>query len=206
MELDQQIDKAAEWNTEFRKLIDGEALSTPNDSTKIRVSVSGPLLLHSLELYQGIIVLVDNKLFGSALALLRPHFEAHVRGVWFQWCATENQIKLFLRENRMPMSLGKLIKKIEQVDVYSDEELSSLYAKIKNQLHDYTHGGVAQVMAKISGNEIVSNYNPKLIAEVVMFSSTIVYLTTLAIARIKGNDELAIKLATINQRIYGKAS
>ena len=90
MELDQQINNAVEWNTELRKLIDGESLSTPDDSAKVKVSVSGPLLLHSLELYQGIIVLVDNKLFGSALALLRPHFEAHVRGVWLQWCATEN--------------------------------------------------------------------------------------------------------------------
>ncbi|WP_461570869.1 DUF6988 family protein [Thiobacillus sp.] len=198
--LDQELLKAVEWLNESNQLIDGVSFSTTNRS---RVSVG---LLHlSLEHQQGIIALGDHGIFGSALALFRPQFEAYVRGVWFHWCASDNQIETFLGGGEPP-KIGSLIKSVEQLDGYEGNALSKVKSEVWRTLNDYTHGGAIQVKARNNKDEIAYNYNPDHLAGVIQGSVGLAYSASVAIARIADEPTLATELMGLHQRIYAYAA
>lgn len=199
MALNQQLTLAAEWLNESNELIDGASFPPTNRS---RVSVG---LLHlSLEHQRGIIALADHGIFGSALALFRPQFEAYIRGEWFQWCATENQVEAFLA-GREPPKIAELINSVERLEGYEDNPLTKMKAEVWKTLNDYTHGGAIQVKARNAKDEIAYNYNPDHIAGVVQAAAGLAYSTGVAIAKIAENPELATALMALHRRIYAPA-
>ena len=68
--------------------LDGLTLAEPCK----RAYLSGACLHASIEHGMAIFVLVDENLYGSALALLRLQFEAYVRGMWLAQCAADSEI------------------------------------------------------------------------------------------------------------------
>ena len=52
-------------------------------------TISSSFYSLSLEHHRSVIVLVEQKLYGSASALLRSLFEAYIKGMWFYYCATD---------------------------------------------------------------------------------------------------------------------
>ena len=94
-------------------LLDGVDFETSNRS---RISVS---LLHlSIEHQKGIHVLVGNNVIGSAFALLRPQFEAYVRGLWYNRCSTEKDLEKFISGNEPPR-INDLISSIEETQGFT---------------------------------------------------------------------------------------
>jgi hypothetical protein len=199
MALDKQITKAVEWLNESNKLLDIALFSA---MSRVRVSVG---LLHlSLEHQGGIIALVDHQMFGSALALFRPQFEAYVRGVWFGWCASDDEVATFLKGDEPP-KIRPLIEAVEQLEGYEGNALSKIKAKVWSAMNDYTHGGTMQVKARSTKDDIAHNYNPAHIAGVVQSSVGLAYSASVAIAKIAENPDLANKLMALHKRIYANA-
>lgn len=199
MPLDQQITKAVEWLNESSELIDGAAFATTH---RTRVSVG---LLHlSLEHQRGIIALADHGIFGSALALFRPQYEAYIRGVWFYWCASDGQIETFL-SGEEPPKIRYLIEEVEKLEGYEGKALSKVKAEIWATLNDYTHGGAIQVKARNAQDEITNNYNPDHIGGVVQATVGLAYSAGAAMAKIGENPELANGLMALHKRIYTDA-
>ena len=110
MRLNDDITISAKWLDECDSRIDGAKLP---DDTRHRVSAS---LLHlALEHHGAIQVLVSyepSPLYGSAAALLRPQFEACIRGIWYHRCASEQDLDRFTR-GAEPLAISKLINDIE---------------------------------------------------------------------------------------------
>ena len=52
----------------------------------------------SLEYQKAIVLLIENKLIGSAFSLVRLQFEAYIRGLWLIRCATEPEIEKFKQD------------------------------------------------------------------------------------------------------------
>jgi len=203
MELDQQIAKATEWIEESNKLIEG----TPVPATE-RARVSTTLLHLSLEHCRGIISLVEQEIYGSGCALLRPQLEALVCGLWFYGCAQDEQVKSFLKDRRQPPRFGCLIKELEQLERYGHKTLSKIKKKIWPLLNDYTHGWIQQDMARNTKDEIVSAYDPENVARDVCLSVGFALAAGVGIA-INVNDTeytgLENKLTALYQHIYGNA-
>ena len=201
MELDQQIAKAIEWIEESNKLIEGSPVPTTE-----RARASTTLLHLSLEHCHGIISLVEQEIYGSACALLRPQLEAFVCGIWFHGCAQEKQVKSFLKDGRQPPRFGCLIKEVEQLERY--KPLSKIKKEIWPLLNDYTHGWIHQVIARNTKNEIVSAYDPEDVARTVRLSIGLALAASAGIA-MNVNDteytELENKLKALYQNIYGIA-
>jgi hypothetical protein len=197
MDLTEQITKAIEWIEKSLSLIDGVTFDTTN---RARVSIA---LLHlSLEHQRGIVVLTDNEAYGSSLALFRPQFEAYVRGVWFQWCSQEKDIESFLA-GKEPEKIGVLIEAVEKLEGYEGAELSRIrQGEIWKSLNDYTHGGVIQVKARNTKDEIAYNYNSKHISNVIKASVALAYSAGVAIAKITNDEKLANALMTLHKQIY----
>lgn len=199
MALTEQIAKAVEWLNESNAFIDGASFTTTN---RARLSVG---LLHlSLEHQRGIIALADNQIYGSALTLFRPQFEAYVRGVWFHWCASDQQVSSFLEGNE-PDRIQVLIDAVEKLEGHEGKALSQIKAEVWKTLNDYTHGGAIQVKARNTKDEIADNHNPDHIAGLVQASVGLAYSAGAAIAKIADNAELANNLMALHKRIYANA-
>lgn len=70
----------------------------------------------ALEYQKAIVLLVANKLYGSALALARLIFEAYARGIWLQMYASETEIEKF-KKDELKKSLIRLSAKLSTAKV-----------------------------------------------------------------------------------------
>jgi hypothetical protein len=181
---------------ECARLIDGVSFETTN---RLRVAVS---LLHlCVEHQKGIHVLVDHGFAGSAFALVRPQFEAYVRGVWFHRCATEAQVADFLSGGEPP-KINTLLEALEKVDAFSDGRLTMLKSAVWRNLNDFTHGGAIQVKARNTPDEIVGNYRPEHVSGLLQTAATLSFLGGVAIAAAVANVQMANEMLTVHNRLY----
>ncbi len=196
MVLESQLEKSAEWMKECGSLVDGVSFETTN---RLRVSVS---LSHlCVEHQKGIHVLVEYGVIGSAFALFRPQFEAYLRGVWFHRCATDAQVSDFLAGEKPP-KFGDLIGAVQKLEGYEEGILGKFKKEIWRNLNDFTHGGAIQVKARITKDEIISNYRPEHIAGLLQSAATLSLLAGSSIASAVNSNELANNLLSLYQRLY----
>lgn len=87
------------------------------------------------------------RLTGSAFALLRPTFEAFVRGLWLRHCATDSEIADFANDDEIE-KIDKLLQEIESKDGYDVGVLSYIKKSAWSAMCSYTHGGIFQAVSK----------------------------------------------------------
>lgn len=186
------------WIEECEALLDRIDFETTD---RARVSVS---LLHlSLEHQKSISLLSGSpgNLNGSSLALLRPQFEAYVRGLWFNRCASEAEIDGFIKGTEPPR-INKLIEAIEKTPGFMHGELMHKKTSVWRALNDYTHGGVTQVKARNSGNQIIQNYSEEHLLWLLNFSSYLGLLAGIEISGVANNSGIAGKLLAMHKSIF----
>ena len=124
MPLEKAIEQSRRWMIDVATLVDGTTFDT---TTRSKISVS---LQHlSIEHHTGIHTLVDHGVLGSAFALFRPQFEAYVRGVWYHFCATEDDLLRFLSGSQPP-HIDTLIEQLERRGAFSEGNLRRMKAKL----------------------------------------------------------------------------
>lgn len=114
-----------------------------------RANISVSLLHLSMGHQRGIHTLVDKGIDGSAFALLRPQFEAYVRGLWFSRCSKDTDVSNFI-SGKEPPKIKQLIANIETTDGYKNGALGRKKSKLWKYLNDLTHGGFFQVASRNS--------------------------------------------------------
>jgi len=200
MPLDTALAQSEQWMKERVSLTDGITFETTN---RLRVAVA---LLHlSLEHQTGIHSLVNLGVIGSAFALLRPQFEAYVRGVWYHRCATDTQVSLFTG-GEQPPKIDVLIEEIEKLEAFDEKLLSSTKRQIGPYLNDFTHGGTTQVKARCTVDEIAQNYREEHIANLLTATASWSLLAGVALAAAVGTEALARQLHFTFRGVYGPAA
>ncbi len=188
MPISPALTKSKSWMIRCASIIDGVSFQTSNRN---RVAVS---LYHlCIEHHTGIHTLVDNNVYGSAFALVRPQFEAFVRGAWYHRCASDNQIDKFLRGGEPP-PIKEQIETLEALDGFSGGFLKGIKDNAWKNLSDFTHGGAIQVKARNTTDEVVSRYKSEHVAGIVSMSVTLSLLAAVGISAVAGDDMLATKL------------
>ena len=199
MPLERALERSDQWMRECASLVNGASFDTTN---RLRVAVS---LLHlCIEHQTGIHSLVNLGVIGSAFALLRPQLEAYVRGIWYHRCATDQQVTAFLG-GAEPPKIGALIGALQTLDGFDAVLLNDLKKKVWRNLNDFTHGGTIQVKARISMNEIASNYKYEHIAGLLASAATFSLLAGVGLAAAIGSESLAQGLYAAYHRIYETA-
>lgn len=200
MPLDTALAQSEQWMTDRVALTDGITFETTN---RLRVAVA---LLHlSLEHQTGIHSLVNFGVIGSAFALVRPQFEAYVRGVWYHRCATDSQISSFIG-GEPPPKINVLIEEIEKLEAFDEKRLSSAKRQLWPNLNDFTHGGTTQVKARCTMDEITQNYKEEHIAKLLTASASLSLVAGVALAAAVGKETLAYQFHSTFRRIYGPAA
>ena len=181
MPLKQSFERSRRWMDTSIELIDDlQFQSTPS-------TVTATALLHmAIEHRNGIHVLVQHGLLSSAHALLRPQFEAFVRGVWFHRCANDRQINDFIAGGDPPR-INDILVQIEALSDIDGTALFEIKKKVWKTMNDYTHGGANQVTAKIQSDRIDAGYSEQEVCDLLDYSALLATICCLALVDATGN-------------------
>lgn len=194
--LGNAIDKSKAWMEAVAKLTDGLEFDS-----NIRRRLSVTLHHLSIEHHSAIHTLVDNHVWGSAFALLRPQLEAYVRGMWYGACANDEELKNHFRDIDPP-SFKEQVRQLEALGAV-DDALMRIHTKSWRELCGFTHGGIAQVQNRITKDEIVANYELKDVTQLIRGSAVLTLLACNGIARVTDDESLAVKASKAYDSIYG---
>lgn len=156
----------------------------------------------SLDHHRAIILLMRSGLFGSAMALVRPTFEAMVRSHWVARCATETQVTEITEKDdfRFP-KMDDMVKAVDTAYSEPDAEPLTFFQTVKQgawkATNSYAHGGLRQLVRQFSGNNVEARYPEAVLVEGVDASTASVLLQGYLIAEISGQYEAARQLESL---------
>jgi len=185
MELISNSEKLMQWAD---SKIDGLEISS-DDRPRIVASCLAVARKHQ----KAIILLVANKLYGSAFALIRLLFEAYIRGVWLNHCANDKEIEKF-KKGEMDKKFGKLVEDIEKIDGYNVGTLSSAKKAGWKVMNSFTHSGFNQIVRRNTESTIEPNYEMEEIEEAINFTNAIGLLSCLEISFLAKKQKLSIEI------------
>ena len=174
-------EKFTEW---LDRKIDG--LDLPSGR---RHRVAGGCLDLTMEYQKGILLLVKERLYGAAFALLRAVFESYVRGIWLHRCATEEDLEN-LAKDKIP-KFYELVKAVEKLEGHEDKVLSKIKERAWKAMNSYTHTGYLQVMRRQTETSIEPNYDDDEVLEVVNAANVFGFLSAIALCDLTNNGVLA---------------
>ena len=165
-----------------------------NDNTN-RSAVSLSLYNLALDHHEGIICLTGHNNGSSSFALVRPQLEAYLRGMWMQSVATDEEIELFIEEDKLRLSLQKMANEVQNICDPDDDTLIKLVEKSKKPLHSLTHGGTHQVNRHFrDGETIKADFKQNELAENLYYSNVVAIYTGVAVASIFDDKELSASI------------
>ena len=185
MTIDSHVRKSGVLIQWMEQKIDGLEIS-PDDRTRI----SAACLDIALEHQKAIVLLIANKLFGTAFSLARILFEAYIRGLWLYKCATDKELDDF-KKDKLKKQFDAMIKEIERQDGFEEGILSKAKSANWKAMNSYTHSGFFQVARRNKDETIEPNYANGEILEVLEFSDAIGILAAIQLALMSGKEAFA---------------
>ncbi|NTV14183.1 MAG: hypothetical protein HGA96_09690 [Desulfobulbaceae bacterium] len=185
MKLITESEKLIQW---LDKKIDG--LEFPGDD---RSRIVAGCFDMALEHQKAVILLIANKLTGSAFSLIRSQFESYIRGLWLKNCASEKEIYKF-KNNKFEKKFNELIADVEKIEGYEGGTLSRTKKSGWAAMNSFTHSGFSQIVRRITESTIESNYDKEEIIEAINFANAIGLLSGLEIAFLSGNESLSVEI------------
>ncbi len=175
--LHRLLDRTAQFHTEVQRHV--QSLLSAPDERFVAAFQSGLL---SLEHALSTLMLVDQGLFSSAIALTRPQFESLVRGVWLlhaasdSWVAKLSEPLTMETAKRANEGLG-LADMLNELEAHPDAP-APIVAQLREYkevtwkaMNSYAHGGLHPLSRTMTG------YPPQLIYDVIRNSNAVVALT-----------------------------
>lgn len=128
------------------------------------------------EHHKSVALLVPQGLLGSATALMRPAFEAFVRGLWLQW-ANDEELAHF-QKGRDTATPDKIIRKVvKRSGVQRYMDLTDTWFQSEKTMHGYVHHGY-QSLIRRSG---IIETSPEEVVDLLSFSTSMALHATLEI-------------------------
>jgi sarcosine oxidase delta subunit len=158
-----------------------------------RTRLAAGCLDTAMEHHEAIINLIVCRLYGSALTLLRPTFEAYLRGAWLHQCADERELELFKRD-KLELKLVTLIEALEKKPSFACGTLLRAKKAGWSKMCDFTHTGIQQAIRRNKSDSIEPAYDQAELIEALGFADAMSAMCAIEIANIASNDRLAIEV------------
>ncbi len=170
---------------------------TPYPDVRFITAFQSGLL--SLEHAVSALVLFEQGLFSSAIALTRPQFESLVRGIWLLHAASENWVTKLSEPLTMESAkranegegLAEMLKQLEA----NPDAPAGIVAQLREYkevtwkaMNSYAHGGLHPLSRTMSG------YPAQLIYDVIRNANAVVALTSQLLAILSGNPENMVQV------------
>lgn len=144
----------------------------------------------ALDHHHAIVVLLRQGLCASCFGLMRLEFEALVRGLWLNCCASDKQVESFAEGNNPP-KMDVLINAVERFAGDANGGLSTVYGHMWHAMCGYTHTGGIHVGCWNTEDTIEPKYDPEVVLEVLRFAEIFATCAVVELAQIAGDASLA---------------
>ena len=121
----------------------------------------------------------------------RSQYEALIRGLYFQECASDEKVESFVN-GKDPRSLYKMVECIEEAFAIDNNPLSSVYSVLKRKMHDFTHGGFDQISKRFTDQELVSNFSAEETVQIIRLSQMLALHSATFTTAVAGREDLAL--------------
>lgn len=142
----------------------------------------------ALEHHEAITILVERRLFGSALALVRPIFESTCRAGWVLGCATDDQVEQLRQNDRFQFPSMKAMA----TEVDGRYRLPDLFTGAVREdwaaMNSFTHSGLRQLTRRFTGGDIEPEYPPEQVVTALTSSLTWVVMLAILVLRTHGRE------------------
>lgn len=191
MLTDTQLDGATNYGEWLRVAV--HELELPSNG---RVRASGGCFAIAQDHHHAIVVLLDARLYASVFSLVRVTFEAYVRGEWLASCATDTQVRQFLKgkEPTPKQTFADLIDAIEKAPAFNEQVLSKIKKRTWKAMCSYTHTGGLHVQRWITADGIEPDYSADEILEALRFAEIIASLSVLGMLGLANDDMKALQV------------
>jgi hypothetical protein len=162
-----------------------EGLASRSVGKRWRDHVAGAFQYISLRHHRAFAALLRGEHFASAMALVRPQFEAHLRGLWLLEAASEAQLDRFSETGWLPSTQAM----VDQVKGHS-LALRALKEHIWPAICDYTHTGQRTMLRSMKQGEIGFSYGRDELLAALGASNALAMLAADVVAFMTGDYEL----------------
>lgn len=168
--LDETTAQGAEVRTRLRELLARHEYPTDTKTVMVIAYVDT-----ALEHHEAIWLLAKSELYGSAFAFVRLVYDAAMRALWINKCATPEQIEQASRDE-LQWKMSQVRADIKQAyfghSAQEDAEIAAMvdeyFERLKaiwNAACGYTHSGALQLARRFSFYEVKPNYKEDEIVE-----------------------------------------
>lgn len=194
MSVELSLNRVKELGVWLHERINGLVLPQ-ND----RIRIGGADLHLAQEHCNGIIILIDARLYGSAFALARLLLEAYVRGVWLLKFASDTQLQSYMKGD-CPL-FYKLLDAIGDAPETGGAWLKGIKEKNWYHFNELAHGGACQIVRRNTEEGIESAYSEEELSRLLEFSGEVAIRVATELFVVAGEElllaELKEKAATI---------
>jgi hypothetical protein len=145
-----------------------------------------------IEHHAAVLLLIRSNNTGSAFALARSIVEGMYRGLWINFCATDDQVKQFEQKDNLPVNMNDMADAID-TKYRAEGFFEELRKRSWPHLCSYAHTGMLQLGRRFTGDALAPNYSDEEIVEITTAITTcILMMTSKFLARLDlGKEALA---------------
>lgn len=122
----------------------------------VRKRTAHAILQQTMDIDDAILILLEARLPGPALALARPLFEGYIRGFWIQEYASDKEIEKF--NNGKSPDLPKILKAIGNDNISGARWIQNSRNANWKSFCDLTHGGSEHVKRRSTLHTVEPKY------------------------------------------------
>lgn len=164
---------------------------TPTMRNRLAVAQHGTALEH----HHAIAILLREERRTSAFALLRPLWEAYIRGVWLMHCVPDEEIESYWSKP-LP-GAASVIKDLKALPDFEGQVLADHKDAFWDAMCDFTHSGSLQ-MQQWQGEEFIEpGHTVEDTARVHYIAGLYALLAAVSLLGIAGQDERAMRLLEV---------
>ncbi len=173
-------------------------------TTDGRREIVGAYLDIALEHQKAIILLIAKKYYGTASSLMRVLFEAYVKSLWFNYCATDKEIEKFKtsKKRKTDAITKKLHIMSEEVNKKQpSRRILAIKKDCSTIMNSFTHNGYFPIERRFSGSSLKPNYSPEEIEKLIGFVNTTSLLCFTDMLNLSTNKKLNSKIMNETKKI-----
>ena len=149
--LDAELKSSEETVLEVKRVLSKDKTLDDERTTTVVAFID-----QALEHHGAILLLLRSGKVGSAFALTRSVTEILYRGVWFTICASDEQVKRFVKDDKIDLTVAEMT---DAIDATCGLEY---FAEFKKQtwkvLNSYAHTGMLQLGRRFDGSKLAPSY------------------------------------------------
>jgi hypothetical protein len=140
----------------------------------------------AIEHHVAIALLIEQGRYSSAYALVRPLYEAALRGYWVAFVARDADV---VELQRHTPSFDRIIRELNAGSpIFEAKQFAGVHALGWKSFCDYTHGGSRQLSRWLAGDSIGQGHPPEEIASVLGMANQLACLAAGGAIQLAGGD------------------